>query len=215
MNRPATRLAEMDADAVVRAYKRWTPVYDTLFGPILEAGIKQTTAAVNRCHGRLLEVGVGTGLALPRYKHTLKITGIDLSPEMLGKARQRAGREGLKNIEGLHEMDATALEFTDQSFDVAVAMYVLTVVPDPQAVMHEMARVTKPGGTVIVANHFSIDKGLRGALEKRLAGLSEFLGWRTEFPVETLLVSKLLKLEKTVPLKPFGLFSMLRFRRLP
>jgi phosphatidylethanolamine/phosphatidyl-N-methylethanolamine N-methyltransferase len=215
MNRPATRLAEMDADAVVRAYKRWTPIYDRVFGKFLEAGIKQTAAEVNRCHGRLLEVGVGTGLALPLYRRSLHITGVDLSPDMLEKARQRVAREHLKNVEGLHEMDATALNFPDASFDATVAMYVLTVVPDPQAVMHEMARVTKPGGAVIVANHFSIDKGLRGAVEKRLAGLSEFLGWRPEFPIETLLVSKHLRLEKTVPLKPFGLFKMLRFRRLP
>jgi phosphatidylethanolamine/phosphatidyl-N-methylethanolamine N-methyltransferase len=215
MNRSATKLAEMDADAIVRAYKRWTPVYDKLFGRFLEAGIKQTSAAVNRCSGRLLEVGVGTGLALPHYKPSLRVTGIDLSPDMLEKARQRVTREGLRNVEALSEMDATEMEFPDASFDVSAAMYVLTVVPDPQAVMHEMARVTRPGGTVIVANHFSIDKGLRGAIEKRLAGLSEFLGWRPEFPIETLLVSKQLKLEKTVPLKPFGLFSMLRFRRLP
>jgi phosphatidylethanolamine/phosphatidyl-N-methylethanolamine N-methyltransferase len=215
MNRPATRLAEMDADAVVRAYKRWTPVYDKVFGKFLEAGIKQTAQTVNHYHGRLLEVGVGTGLALPHYKQSFHITGVDLSPDMLEKARQRVQRERLRHVEHLHEMDATDLDFPDASFDVTVAMYVLTVVPDPQAVMHEMARVTKPGGTVIVANHFSIDKGLRGAAEKRLAGLSEFLGWRPEFPIETLLVSRHLRLDKTVPLKPFGLFKMLRFRRLP
>jgi phosphatidylethanolamine/phosphatidyl-N-methylethanolamine N-methyltransferase len=112
-------------------------------------------------------------------------------------------------------MDASDLQFADCEFDVTCAMYVLTVVPDPAAVMHELARVTKPGGEVITVNHFSIDKGLRGAVEKRLSGLSEFLGWRPEFPVETLLVSDKLKLIEKRPLNPFGLFTLLRFSRLP
>jgi phosphatidylethanolamine/phosphatidyl-N-methylethanolamine N-methyltransferase len=172
LKRSATKLAEIDADAIVRAYKRWAPVYDKLFGRFVDAGIKQTAAAVNRCNGRLLEVGVGTGLALPHYKPSLRVTGIDLSSDMLEKAQQRIARDNLRNVEVLREMDATEMEFPDASFDISVALYVLTVVPDPQAVMHEMARVTRPGGTVIVANHFSIDKGLRGAVEKRLAGLS-------------------------------------------
>lgn len=215
MAAPLPRLAELDTRAVARAYRRWAPVYDATFGRIVEAGLRQATAAANRHRGRVLEVGVGTGLSLPMYRRELRVTGIDLSPEMLARARERAAKRKLSNIECLREMDASSLEFPDCHFDVVTAMFVLTVVPDPTAVMHELARVTKPGGEVVTVNHFSIDKGLRGAIEKRLSGLSEFLGWRPEFPVETLLVSDKLRLDERRPLKPFGLFTLLRFTRLP
>ena len=79
----------------------------------------------------MLEVGVGTGLSLPDYKPHLEVVGIDLSPEMLDKARERVEEEGLKHVTGLHEMDAGDLQFADCSFDTVVAMYVMTVVPEP------------------------------------------------------------------------------------
>jgi phosphatidylethanolamine/phosphatidyl-N-methylethanolamine N-methyltransferase len=111
-------------------------------------------------------------------------------------------------------MDATAREFADNSFDIATAMFVMTVVPDPVKVMNELIRVTKPGGHIVIVNHFSIDKGLRAVVEKRLARFSDILGWRPDFPVETLMVSGQLKLEEQRPLKPFGFFTLLRFQRL-
>ena len=111
-------------------------------------------------------------------------------------------------------MDATKLAFADASFDVAVAMFVMTVVPDPVAVMHELARVTRPGGTVLIVNHFSVEKGLRGAVEKRLAGFADVLGWRPEFPVETLLGDPRLKLIDKRPVRPFGFFTLLEFERV-
>ena len=203
----------MEAASVVKAYRRWAPVYDAVFGRLVEAGVKQAVAEVNLHSGRVLDVGVGTGLSLPLYKSTLKVTGVDLSPDMLERARERVTKERLRHVTALIEMDAAHLDFPDQSFDLCVASYVLSVVPDPQRVMHQLARVTKPGGKVIVVNHFSIDKGLRGAVEKRLAGFSEFLGWRPEFPLETLLVSDKLKLQDTQRLKPFGLFTLLKFAR--
>lgn len=215
MTAPQPRLADLDNRAVARAYRRWAPVYDATFGRIVEAGLKQAAAAANKHRGLVLEVGVGTGLSLPMYRRDLTVTGVDLSPEMLARARERVVRRKLSHIADLRQMDASALDFPDAHFDVATAMFVLTVVPDPAAVMHELARVTRPGGEVITVNHFSIDKGVRGAVEKRLAGLSEFLGWRPEFPVETLLVSDRLALVERRPLKPFGLFTLLRFARLP
>lgn len=210
----ARALAEIDNHDVMRAYRRWAPVYDATFGKVVEAGIKQTTSLVNRYQGKVLEVGVGTGLSLTHYKHTLKVTGIDLSPDMLARARERAERKRLRHVEALVEMDATALEFPDDSFDVSTAMFVMTVVPDPVQVMNELIRVTKPGGHILIVNHFSIDKGLRAVVEKRLARFSDILGWRPDFPVETLMVSGKLKLEERLPLKPFGFFTLLRFQRL-
>ena len=212
--RADAKLAEIDNKDVVRAYRRWAPVYDLTFGKLVEVGIKHATTSVNRYDGRVLEVGVGTGLSLPYYKASLKVTGIDLSADMLAKARERVERGRLSNIEQLREMDATRLAFADQSFDVAAAMYVMTVVPDPAAVMHELARVTKIGGQVVIVNHFSVEGGLRGMIEKNLARFSDVLGWRPEFPIRALMVSDRLKLEELRPLRPMGLFTLLRLRRV-
>jgi len=212
--RADAKLAEIDNKDVVRAYRRWAPIYDLTFGKLVEVGIKHATTSVNRYDGRVLEVGVGTGLSLPYYKASLKVTGIDLSAEMLAKARERVERGCLSNIEQLREMDATRLAFADQSFDVAAAMYVMTVVPDPAAVMHELARVTKIGGQVVIVNHFSVEGGLRGMIEKNLARFSDVLGWRPEFPIRALMVSDRLKLEELRPLRPMGLFTLLRLRRV-
>ena len=210
----ARRLAEIDHEDVVQAYRRWAPIYDATFGKLVEAGVKEATGIINKYKGRVLEVGIGTGLSLKHYKPSLKVTGIDLSPDMLLRARARLNKHGIKHIE-LLEMDGTELDFPDSTFDVATAMYVMTVMPDPVAAMNEMARVTKPGGQIIIVNHFSIDKGVRAAVEKRLARFSDLLGWRPEFPVETLMIKGKLKLEEMRPLKPFGLFTLLRFSRLP
>jgi phosphatidylethanolamine/phosphatidyl-N-methylethanolamine N-methyltransferase len=203
----------MDATDVQKAYRRWAPVYDATFGRLVEAGVKEAVSVANRYSGKLLDVGVGTGLALPHYQDHLRVTGIDLSADMLARARGRATKSGQTNVDALLEMDATNLAFPDASFDIAVAMYVLTVVPDPAKVMHELARVTKPGGTVLVVNHFSVDGGLRGAIEKTMARHARKLGWRPEFPVDTVLVSDKLRLSSIRQVKPMGFFTMLEFKR--
>ena len=201
----------MDEGAVKRAYARWAPVYDVTFGRIAEAGRTRTVEHINQYEGRVLEVGVGTGISLPNYHRRLKITGIDLSPEMLKKARRRVVRNRLNHVEAILEMDASDMDFPDNSFDIVVAMYVLTVVPDPIRVMRELERVCRPGGQVFVVNHFSQDHGVRGVVEKAMGRFGEKLGWRPEFPVETLMVCDRLKLVETQPMRPFGLFTIMRF----
>ena len=201
----------MDEGAVKRAYARWAPVYDVTFGRIAEAGRNRTVEHINRFEGRVLEVGVGTGISLPHYSRRLRITGIDISPEMLKKARRRVVRDRLNHVEAILEMDAGDLRFADDSFDVVVAMYVLTVVPDPIQVMRELERVCRPGGQVIVVNHFSQDHGVRGVVEKAMGRFSEKLGWRPDFPVDTLMVCERLTLVESQPMRPFGLFTIMRF----
>jgi phosphatidylethanolamine/phosphatidyl-N-methylethanolamine N-methyltransferase len=208
------QLAAIGAADVREAYKRWAPVYDGTFGKLVEAAVRMVTARANACSGRLLEAGVGTGLALPHYGPSLRVTGIDLSPDMLARARERVARRGQGNVEALLEMDATELDFPDSSFDVTVAMFVMTVVPDPAAVMRELARVTRPGGVLLICNHFSVEEGLRGALERGLARYAARLGWRPEFPVESILVCDDLALVSRTPVKPFGFFTLLEFRKL-
>jgi phosphatidylethanolamine/phosphatidyl-N-methylethanolamine N-methyltransferase len=210
----ARQLQKMDEDDVRKAYRRWAPVYDATFGKLVTAGMRHATKQANRFSGRLLDVGVGTGLALPHYGPQLSVTGIDLSREMLDRARERVKRSKASNIEALLEMDAGDLQFPDESFDVAIATYVLTVVPDPAKVVRELARVTKPGGTVLIVNHFSVENGLRGAIEKGLAKHTTKLGWRPEFPVDTLLVSEKLRLVSIRPVKPLGFFTLLEFKRM-
>jgi phosphatidylethanolamine/phosphatidyl-N-methylethanolamine N-methyltransferase len=209
-----SQLQKIDESDVRKAYRRWAPVYDAIFGNVVKAGVKQAASRANEFSGKLLEVGVGTGLALRHYGPHLKVTGIDLSTDMLELARKRVKKSGHSNIESLLEMDATSLAFQDNHFDIVVASYVLTVVPNPVKVIHELARVTKPGGIVLIVNHFSIENGLRGAIEKSLAKHASRLGWRSQFQYETLLVSDRLRLTSSTPVKPLGLFTMLEFRKL-
>jgi phosphatidylethanolamine/phosphatidyl-N-methylethanolamine N-methyltransferase len=212
----ASKLPLADAATVRHAYRRWAPIYDLTFGQVAESGRKQAIKIINRRKGRVLEVGVGTGLSLPCYAGYLSITGIDLSPEMLAKARGRVARRGLGNVVGLHEMDAGALAFPDESFETVVAMYVMTVVPDPEKVMRELERVCAPGGEVILVNHFSSEEqGVRAALERLLAPAADFIGWKPVFDLDQVLVCEDLRLAERKALMPFGLFTMLRFAKEP
>lgn len=206
-------IVRIDEQSVLKAYARWAPVYDFSFGPIADSGRKRAIDIINRREGSLLEVGVGTGVALPRYAPHLTVTGIDLSPDMLRIARQRVRERGLTNIEALYEMDASELRFEDGAFDTVVAMYVMTVVPDPIQVLKELERVCAPGGEVLIVNHFAQDHGLRGWVESFMAPAARALGWHPDFRAETITDVATLELVDTVKLQPFGLFTMLRFQK--
>jgi phosphatidylethanolamine/phosphatidyl-N-methylethanolamine N-methyltransferase len=206
--------ALMDEDAIKSAYRRWAPVYDHTFGRVAAEGRKHSVVIINQSKGRVLEVGVGTGLSLPGYGRHLEIVGIDLSPEMLDKARERVATERLHNVTGLHEMDAGDLKFDDGAFDTVVAMYVMTVVPEPEKVMRELARVCRPGGQVLLVNHFSAEEGMRGWVERRMAPFADKLGWRPVFDFDRVMVCEDLELVEKRGLRPMGLFTMIRFRKL-
>lgn len=209
-----TVAAQMDEASIKSAYRRWAPVYDNTFGRFTTEGRRHAVEIINQRSGRVLEVGVGTGLSLPEYRRGLEIVGIDLSPEMLEKAREKVEEEGLGNVTGLHEMDATELTFPTASFDTVVAMYVMTVVPDPEKVMRELARVCKVGGEVILVNHFSQEEGVRGWVERRMAPFADKLGWRPVFDVDRVMVCDNLKVVGRRALRPWGLFTMLRFEKI-
>jgi phosphatidylethanolamine/phosphatidyl-N-methylethanolamine N-methyltransferase len=204
---------QMDEEAVREAYRRWAPVYDYTFGAVSTAGRRHAVQIINSSKGKVLEVGVGTGLSLPEYKPHLEITGIDLAPEMLDKARERVKAAGLKNVTGLLEMDASDLQFPDATFDTTVGMYLITVVPDPEKVMRELARVTKPGGEVMLVNHFSQEDGVRGWVERRMAPFADLVGWHSVFDVSRVMVCPELKLMDRKALRPMGIFTMMRFRK--
>ena len=198
-----------------KAYARWAPIYDLSFGLVASRGRASAVDVINERTGRVLEVGVGTGLSLPRYKPHLEVTGIDLSTDMLQRARERVRRKGLANIAGLHEMDAADLTFPDNYFDTVVAMFVMTVVPDPVAVMAELNRVCSPGGKVLLVNHFEKKGGLRGVAEKALAPHSQTIGWHSDFSVQSVLKQDGLVLEDARELPPFRLFTLMEFVKEP
>ncbi len=172
----------MQIEAVKAAYRRYAAVYDAVFGPVLQPGRKAVMQALGLRPGdRVLEVGVGTGLSLPLYPRDARITGIDLSREMLDKARRRVERRRLPNIEALLEMDAQSMTFPDASFEKIVAMYVLPVVENPHRLLQELHRVCRPDGDIFIVNHVRSDNRLIAAFEKGLARFSDTIGFRADF----------------------------------
>jgi phosphatidylethanolamine/phosphatidyl-N-methylethanolamine N-methyltransferase len=200
----------MNEQDIKQAYARWAPIYDALFGSITFVGRKAAVRAANQGQGQVLEVGVGTGIALPYY--TKPVTGLDLSLDMLKIAHKRA--QNLPLVQGVLQMDAGKLAFEDTSFETTVAMYLITVVPDPEGVMKELARVTKTGGEVILVNHFSAEKGLRAMIEKLMSPFATKLGWRPEFAFSRVLQEPSLHLIETCNAGWFGLFTLVRFKKL-
>jgi phosphatidylethanolamine/phosphatidyl-N-methylethanolamine N-methyltransferase len=210
--------AELDKTAIEKAYARWAPFYDFVFGPVFERGRKAAIAAAEVIGGRILEVGVGTGLSLPDYSWTSRVVGVDLSLPMLRNAKARVKEHRLSNIDGLAVMDARHLGFQDASFDVVVAQYVITTVPNPEATLDEFARVLKPGGEIILINHLGAETGLRAFLEAWVAPLARRLGWQPEFRFERLARWAArhggVRIVERRPMPPLGHFSLIRFARL-
>ena len=159
-------LAILDNKHVKKSYARWAPVYDLVWGLVLRPGRKAAAAAADRPGGHVLDVGVGTGLELPMFDRRTRLTGVDLSEPMLRRA-QRIRAKALGNVEGLLVMDAAHLAFPDAHFDAVVAPYVLTVVPEPQATLVELARVVKPGGEIVLVNHVGSGRGPMAWIEIR------------------------------------------------
>ncbi|MBB97288.1 MAG: SAM-dependent methyltransferase [Rhodobacteraceae bacterium] len=204
----------MDIEAVGTAYARWAPVYDQTFGAVTQAGRKGAVGLINDGAGSVLEVGVGTGLALEHYAPHLKVTGVDFSEDMLDKARTRVTEKGLAHVEALRQMDARAMDFPDGHFDSVAAMHVLSVVPEPEQVMSEIARVCKPGGKVVITNHFQRDTGALAAIEKVAAPLSNLLGWHSDFAIERVLQDDRLVVEHRRSLPPMGMMTLLVLRKI-
>ncbi|MFX0541511.1 class I SAM-dependent methyltransferase [Roseovarius sp. S4756] len=199
----------MDIDAVETSYARWAPIYDKTFGVLTNMGRRRAVEYINTLTGSLLEVGVGTGLSLPHYKPHLKVTGVDFSAEMLAKAQARVQRMGLSNDVILRQMDARELDFPDGSFDTVAAMHVLSVVPEPERVMSEIARVLKPGGRVVITNHFVRTEGVLAFLERISAPFANILGWHSDFEIETVLQEQALSVDMQKSLPPFGMMTFL------
>ena len=207
--------AELDKISLLKAYALWAPVYDLVFGAVFERGRRAATAAAERVGGRILEVGVGTGISLPGYSSQNRIIGIDLSEAMLRKARRRVAELALTNVEKLEVMDAEHLSFADASFDVVVATHVISTVPNPEAALDECARTLRPGGEMILLSRIGADAGLRHLIERLLQPIVCRLGWRAEFRWDRFVHwterHTDMRLIERRPMPPFGHFSLLRF----
>ncbi|RYU58602.1 class I SAM-dependent methyltransferase [Methylolobus aquaticus] len=204
----------MQLESILKSYERYAPVYDQTFGWLLSyRGRTMAAGVTNHRPGRVLEVGVGTGISLSYYRREHQVHGIDISPHMLERARRRVSRMRLAHVSHLEIMDAREMQYPDNSFDAVVAAYVMSVVPEPERVISEIERVCKPGGDVIIVNHFAARKGMRRNLESLLAPLSNKLGWRPDMPVEEILQNTSLREVNRHRLPPLGLFTMLHLQK--
>src|SRR6201997_1977643 len=212
------RQLDFDREMVEQAYDRWAPIYDLVFGGVFSKGRDAAIQATNKLGGRVLEVGIGTGISLPLYAPHVRIFGTDISEAMLRKAKRRATDLKLKNVEGLAVMDAEKLEFPDNSFDVVMAQYVVTAVPNPEAALDEFVRVLRPGGELIILTRVSADEGVRRFIERRLQPVVRRLGFRTaEFAwsryTNWLAGAKGIELVERRLVPPLGHFLLVRIRK--
>jgi phosphatidylethanolamine/phosphatidyl-N-methylethanolamine N-methyltransferase len=208
----------IDKQSVEHVYRRWAPFYDLVFGAVFERGRRSVVAAGERVGSRILEVGVGTGLSLPFYSSETRIVGIDISEEMLQRARTRVSERGLHHVEALMVMDAEQLTFPDESFDVVTAQCVVNTVPNPQAALEEFARVLRPDGEIILLNRIGAEAGPRLAFERIFQPIAHRLGWQSDFPWnrfdEWMATSAYdMRVVERRPMPPLGHFSLIRFRK--
>ena len=210
---------DLDNHSVERAYARWAPVYDLVFDRVMAPGRRAAVAAAGRAGSRILDVGVGTGLELPYFAGDASVVGVDLSEPMLRKAQERARERALRQVAGLSVMDGMRLGFADACFDAAVAPYVITTVPNPEATLDELVRVVRPGGEVVLVNHVSAENGPRAAFERWLARQTRHLGWRPEFPwariTDWCAARPDVDLVERRPIPPFGFFTLVRLVKRP
>ena len=203
----------LDQQASDAAYDRWAPVYDLIFNLPFQPG-RRAAARAAGAGGEILVVGVGTGLELPLLPAASRVTGVDVSQPMLDVARKRVARLGLEQVKALLEMDAQELGFGDAVFDTALAPFVMSVVPDPAKALDEMWRVVRPGGELVVMNHFAAEKGWRVGVETAMEGAAHWLGWRPRFPYSAvgdwLATHPEARLIERRELPPLAMFTLLR-----
>lgn len=203
----------MDINAIEQVYRRYARFYDLAFGAVFQPGRRKIVECMDCSMGeRILEVGVGTGLSLTLYPKGVEVVGIDISRDMLARAQARKTRYGLENVVQLSVMDGEDMGFEDNSFDKVVAMYVASVVPNPERLVNEMRRVCKPNGLIAFVNHFRSRNPVLGACERLLAPLSGQIGFRPDFALDRFLDETGLNVMDTHPVNIFHFCTMVEAR---
>jgi phosphatidylethanolamine/phosphatidyl-N-methylethanolamine N-methyltransferase len=201
----------MELRDTIRTYRLFSGSYDYIFGPVFHPGRKEAVRVANDRPGqRILEAGVGTGLSLPYFRPDSEVTGIDVSEEMMARARRLAQEKNLRHVKGLHIMDAEHLEFEDNSFDAVLALYVASVVPSPARFAAELRRVCIPGGTIVLVNHFTSENWALRFMEKRLAHAARHIGFHADFPLDDFLQASQFAVREIRPSNLFGYWRLLR-----
>ena len=208
---------DLEQAIVEHAYARWAPIYDVVCGPVMLMGRKAAARAARDVGGRILEVGVGTGLSFDDYDATTEITGIDLSAPMLEKAREKMASGRYPFVRDVLQMDAHGMRFADATFDCVVAQFVITLVENPERVLSECHRVVKPGGRIILVNHLYSERGFVAAIERWAAKKTRHLGLRPEFPFARLAQwasdNGEVALVERKAVAPFGVYTVVCFER--
>jgi phosphatidylethanolamine/phosphatidyl-N-methylethanolamine N-methyltransferase len=209
--------SDLEKNVVETAYARWAPIYDAVCGPVMVKGRRAAAAAARSIGGKILEVGVGTGLSFDDYDSNTEITGIDMSVPMLEKARAKMASGKYPFVKAVHQMDAHQMTFDDATFDCVVAQFVITLVANPEQVLSECHRVVKPGGRIILVNHLYSEVGVAAAVERWAAKKTRALGLRPEFPFGRLQAwaqsnagTTLVERRKVAP---FGIYTLVCFER--
>lgn len=204
-----------DLEGQRRVYARWAPIYDKVYHKLLADAHRRTALAAAAAGPDVLEVGVGTGLVLPHYPAHTRVVGVDLSPHMLAKAREKQAL--LPHVRLLAAMDACRLGFADARFDAVSVPFVITLVPDPEAALDEFARVLKPGGEIVISSKLGRDEGLVPAIEEAIAPLMKAVGWSSAFRISRIEAwahaRGVFDVIEIAPLFPAGFFKLMRLRK--
>lgn len=205
-----------DAGAMKKAYARWAPIYDLIYDKLTEPAARQAVAAALTAGKRVLEVGVGTGLSLGYYPSDAAVDGVDLSADMLERAQDKVNRRSLTQVRSLQVMDACHLTFPDAAYDAVVAQFLITLVPDPEQALDGFLRVVRPGGAIVLANHFGATGPIVGPVEDALGPISRKIGWSAGFKaarIEAWARSRGVEVVSLTPSFPAGFFKVMHMRK--
>lgn len=200
-----------------KAYARWAPIYDVVYDKLTEPAARAAVDAAVACGPRVLEAGVGTGLSLGYYPAHAEVHGVDLSEDMLRRAQAKVDKRGLSHVKSLQVMDVTHLTFPDGMFDAVTAQFIITLVPEPEAALDQFARVLRPGGEIVLANHFGQPAGAIAALEEFASPLAKAIGWSSAFKASRVAQwargTGFMEVVELKPLFPVGFFKLMRIRK--
>ena len=204
-------------DLMRKAYARWAPIYDVIYDKLTEPAARCAVEAAMACGPRILEAGVGTGLSLGYYRPDSEVYGVDLSEDMLRRARDKVASRGLSHVKSLQVMDVCRLGYADETFDAVAAQFLITLVPDPEGALHEFARVLRPGGEIVLVNHFGQEDGPLARVESIVSPLCTRIGWSSDFKIARVAAwaraAGFGEIVAVKPVFPGGFFKTVRLRK--